>query len=136
MTELLEKLDNETSKLDLQIKICIEQEQYVKMRESQLTDLSLKTEVEYLQVQELRTAKVNDLAIGAELSKKIDEFTQQCLTASQLKQQYVQQSIELQRMAAEEKREKQSLNLLCKNLQHELKQNKLVFGKKKRKADL
>lgn len=123
----MKKLDTETTKLDSQIKQRIEQEKHAKMRENQLAELRKKIEIQYSQAQELNAVKANNVALSTEMSRQIDEFSQQCSAASQIKQHSIQQIEELQRTAAEEKREKQSLNLLAKNLQHELEQQQYVF---------
>ena len=59
---------------------------------------------------------------NGELCRQVEEMEANITATSRLKAQYAAQAEEFKRLAADETREKQSLNILSKNLQHELDQ--------------
>jgi hypothetical protein len=85
-------------------------------------ELRLKADDQFRQAQDLSVAKSRMQTENTEFSRQIEEFELQIGATSRLKTQYTSQAEEFKRAAAEEAREKHSLNVLSKNLQHELEQ--------------
>lgn len=74
------------------------------------------------QIQDLSTTKSRLLSDNSEFCRQVEDLEAQITAITRLKAQYSAQAEEFKRLAADEIREKQSLNILSKNLQHELDQ--------------
>ncbi|CAD5233385.1 unnamed protein product [Bursaphelenchus xylophilus] len=120
--QLQKQLDEATYTLDDEAKQRVEFERHAKQFEAQLVELRLKNEEQQRLIKDIGSAKSRLQSDNGELCRNVEELEAQITATTRLKAQYAAQAEEFKRLAAEETRQRQSLNILSKNLEHELDQ--------------
>ncbi|KAI6204528.1 hypothetical protein M3Y94_00684900 [Aphelenchoides besseyi] len=120
--QLQKQLDEANYTLDDEAKQRVEFERHAKAFEAQLVELRMKNDEQQRQIHDIGTQKSRLQSENGELARQLEELEANITATTRLKAQYAAQAEEFKRLAAEEIREKQSLNILSKNLQHELDQ--------------
>jgi chromosome segregation ATPase len=120
--QLQKQLDETNYTLDDEAKQRVEFERHAKAFEAQLVELRMKNDEQQRQIHDIGTTKSRLQSDNGELSRQVEELEANITATTRLKAQYAAQAEEFKRLAADEIREKQSLNILSKNLQHELDQ--------------
>ncbi|KAI6239365.1 CRE-MYO-2 protein [Aphelenchoides fujianensis] len=117
---LQKQLDEANYTLDDEAKQRVEFERHAKAFEAQLVELRMKNEEQQRQIHDIGNQKSRLQSENGELCRAVEELEANITATTRLKAQYAAQAEEFKRMAADEIREKQSLNILSKNLDHEL----------------